>query len=153
MAKGKILKGPIFELEDSKGLVSDLIATKTGVDKKKTMESIKKNLASWMENEDFNRFRSERLDLAIVARVDKQRMKQQDVDNIAKVVLDALKRNKKVGFKRDVFLFYDDSQVVRLLAYKIPREEDKMYDTDRLDISFRIHDPQKQMKLRSVNQI
>lgn len=153
MAKGKILKGPISELEDSKGLFSDLIATKTGVDKKKTIESIKKNLASWMKKEDFNRFRSERLDLAIVARVNKQRMKQQDVDNIAKVVLDALRRNKKVGFKRDVFLFYDDSQVVRLLVYKIPREEDEMYDTDGLDISFRIYDHQKQMILRSVNQI
>jgi len=141
MGKKKASKGPIFELEDSKGLFSNLIATKTGVNRKKTIESIKKDLSSWMEKEDFNRFRSERLDLAIVARVTKQRMKQQDVDNIAKVVLDALKRNKEVGSKQDVFLFYDDSQVVRLLVYKIPREEDEMYDTDSLQISFRIHDP------------
>jgi len=153
MAKGRASKGPTFELEDSKGLFSDLITTKTGVNRKKTIESIKKNLASWMGKKDFNRFRNKRLDLAIAARVNKQRMKQQDVDNIAKVVLDALRRSDKAGFKRDVFLFYDDSQVVRLLVCKIPREEDEMYNTDGLDISFRIHDPQKQMILKLVNQI
>jgi len=151
--KGRALEGPIFELEDSKGLFSDLIATKTGVNRKETIESIKKNLASWMGKEDFNRFRSKRLDLAIVARVNKQRMEQQDVDNIAKVVLDALRRNDKTGLKRNVFLFYDDSQVVRLLVYKIPRKEDETCDTDGLDISFRVHDHKKEMKLRQVNQI
>ena len=155
MAKGKALKGPVWMLEGSEGLFSDLIATKTRdkVNREKTIESIKKNLSSWMKTKYFNKFRNQRLDLAIIARVNKQRMEKQDVDNIAKVVLDALRKKDKAGFKWDAFLFYNDSQVVRLLVYKIPREEDEMYDTDGLDISFRIHDPQKQMILTPVNQI
>lgn len=106
-----------------------------------------------MMNKNFDRFRHESLDLAIVAKVDKQRMKRQDVDNIAKVVLDALRKNKEVDSKEDVFLFYDDSQIARLLVWKIPREEDERYDTDGLVISFRIHDPHKQMLLASGDEI
>ena len=141
-------------LEGCEGLFSDLITTKTsGINRKATIRNIKTNLASWMMNRNFDRFRHEPLDLAIVAKVDKRRMERQDVDNIAKVVLDALRKNKEIDWKEDVFLFHDDSQVARLLVWKMPREEDGRYDTDGVVISFRIHDPQKQMLLVSVDEI
>ena len=64
-------------------------------------------------------------------------LKLQDVDNIAKVVLDALKG----------CLFKDDSQIVRLLLVKQEAELLAGYDTNSLVISFRVHDPEKDMIL------
>lgn len=130
------------------GVFSDLITLKTGrINKKETLKGIKKNLEDWIKNPHFNEIRKEKLDLAIVAIVNRQRMEKQDVDNISKIVLDALKKNDRLDFKKDVFLFYDDSQIVRLLVQKVQREEEENYTTDGLIISFRKHDPQKQMIL------
>jgi len=84
--------------------------------------------------------------LTIVVEVNKQRMQEQDVDNVAKVVIDALKRDENI--RPGAFLFYDDTQIARLLVYKISREEDEIYDTDKYIISFRRHDPNKQMSLK-----
>jgi len=96
-----------------------------------------------MKNPTFDAIRSSSLDLAIVARVSPNRMKNQDIDNIAKVVIDAL--NKSEGDPR--FLFYDDNQIVRLLVWKIQEQENVRYNTDTLTISFRIHNDKKQMIL------
>lgn len=145
---GKKIKGPILKLKGSREVFSDLITLKTGkINRKATMRELKTNLEMWMSNPDFEEFRESLLDLAIVAKVNKQRMKNQDVDNIAKIVLDALRKNDKFDFKKDVFLFKDDSQVVRLLVCKILKEEDEFHNTDGLIISFRKHDPKKQMIL------
>ncbi len=98
-----------------------------------------------MENKGFNDIRDELLDIAIVFYLNTSRMKRQDVDNLAKVVLDGLQRDKSEP--ELPYLFADDSQVVRLLLYKIRKTDDEHYDTDQLYISVRKHNPKKQMVL------
>jgi Holliday junction resolvase RusA-like endonuclease len=151
MIKGRISKIPNclkVKLDGSIAVFSDLITVKTGkINKTETIKMIKTNLESWIKNPLFNEFRNEKLDLAVIAIVNKQRMKKQDVDNVLKVVLDALKKNDKLNFKKDAFLFYDDSQIVRVLVQKVERVEDLNYETDQLVISFRKHNPNKQMIL------
>ena len=85
------------------------------------------------------------MDLAIVIKLSPYRFKQQDADNIAKVICDALKKRR--GDNR--FLFNDDSQIIRLLIWKIQRIEDPLWETDGYDISFRIYDSSKPMELVS----
>jgi Holliday junction resolvase RusA-like endonuclease len=80
---------------------------------------VKRNMEHWMRNPNFEIIRKGHLDLAIIARISSKRMQNQDVDNLAKVVLDALKEKK--GDPR--FLFHDDSQIVKLLVWKIERQE------------------------------
>jgi len=144
----KIPNGLKVKLESSIGCFSDLVTIKTGkINRLETIKALKTNLESWMKNPHFSELRKDKLDLAIVTIVNKQRMKTQDVDNILKVVLDALKKNNKLNFKKNAFLFYDDSQIVRVLIQKVERVEDKDYETDELVISFRKHDPNKQMIL------
>lgn len=143
----KIPNGLKARLEDSIGF-SDLVTIRTsGKNRIETIKILKTNLEGWIKNSCFNELRKEKLDLAIIAIVNKQRMKRQDVDNILKIVLDALKKNDKLNFKKDAFLFYDDSQIVRVLIQKVERVEDENYETDGLIISFRKHDPDKQMIL------
>lgn len=135
---------PFYELEDSFGTFDDLITIRTkGKYKKETIEEIKRNIESWMKNPDFESVRTSPLDLAIIARVSPRRMKNQDIDNIVKVVIDALKKSE--GDPR--FLFYDDCQIIRLLAWKLLETKYTGYNTDTLTISFRIHDIKKQMIL------
>ncbi|AEA46856.1 hypothetical protein Arcve_0841 [Archaeoglobus veneficus SNP6] len=98
-----------------------------------------------MENPLFEEIRKAQLDVAIVAFVPKSRVKNQDVDNISKIVLDTLKKDKQDP--SSPYLFVDDSQVVRLLVYKKPCEAIEGYETSTLIISFRKHDPSKQMIL------
>ncbi len=134
---------PLF-LEGTNYIFHDLITIKTRDEyKRDVVEKLRKNLAIWMKNPQFNKTRNELLDIAIVARVHENRMKDQDVDNIAKVVLDALQESK--GDSR--FLFYNDNQVIRLLIYKQQSKNLPSYNTDGLTVSFRIHDPEKQMVL------
>lgn len=151
MIKGRISKMSSYlkvRLKDSIAVFSDLITVKTGkINRIETIKMIKTNLESWMKNPWLNELRNEKLDLAVIAIVNRQRMKRQDVDNILKVVLDALKKNDKIDFKKDAFLFYDDSQIVRVLVQKIERVKDPNYETDQLVISFRKYDPNKQMIL------
>ncbi|WP_332247735.1 RusA family crossover junction endodeoxyribonuclease [Archaeoglobus veneficus] len=113
--------------------------------KKEIIKEIKTNLKSWMENPLFEEIRKAQLDVAIVAFVPKSRVKNQDVDNISKIVLDTLKKDKQDP--SSPYLFVDDSQVVRLLVYKKPCEAIEGYETSTLIISFRKHDPSKQMIL------
>jgi len=78
-----------------------------------------------------------KIDLAIIIYRKPSFIKNQDLDNIAKVILDVLKNN----------LFYDDRQVERLLLMKQGATQIEGHNTDSLVISFRIHDPSKQMIL------
>jgi Holliday junction resolvase RusA-like endonuclease len=147
--------GEFLVLEDSKGSANDLIEIKTGGNKNRkwTKKELTINIKSWMENKYFDKFREKKLDLSIVAYVNDYRMKNQDVDNIAKPILDALQKDKNDPKKP--YLFKDDSQVVRLIVYKKPKEDlvvkdhakEWIYKTDSVMLSFREHDPKKQMIL------
>ena len=144
MTIGRTGSGPFLVLENNLGTFDDLVTVKTkGEYRKDVIANIKCNLESWMANPHFEDVRTSNLDLAIIARVSPSRMKNQDADNLAKIVMDALKKSK--GDTR--FLFYDDCQVVRLLVWKMQQEEQSGYNTDTLTISFRIHDESKQMIL------
>lgn len=144
MTFGRISSRPYLVLENSDGSFDDLVTIKTGGRyKRAVMDVIKTNLGNWMQNPSFKDIRGELLDLVIVARVSARRMKSQDIDNLAKIVLDALK--EKAG--DPCFLFRDDSQIARLLVWKIEREEQPGWNTDSLTISFRVHDDKKQMAL------
>ena len=141
---GRIGSTPHLVLEANSGAFDDLVTIKTGGRYRcEIIEKTRRNLESWMKNPDFKDVRNSLLDLAIVARVSPDRMKNQDIDNIAKVVMDALKESD--GDSR--FLFHDDRQVVRILVWKIQREERAEYNTDSLTISFRVHDDRRQMVL------
>jgi Holliday junction resolvase RusA-like endonuclease len=144
MTIGRTGSKPFLVLEDSLGTFDDLVIAKTrGKRRREVIEQTRCNLESWMKNPHFENVRASPLDLAIVARVSPGRMKNQDIDNIAKVVIDALKKSD--GDSR--FLFYDDCQVVRLLVWKLQEKEYAEYNTDSLTVSFRIHDDRKQMTL------
>ena len=125
-------------LEGSEGTFGDLITVKTkNKTKQKMIDEIRSNLGSWMEKFPHLHDTNERIDMAIVVYRRVGYLKRQDLDNIAKVVLDALKGR----------LFGDDSQIVRLLLVKKEAELLAEYDTDSLVISFRIHDPERDMIL------
>ncbi|MCD6575605.1 MAG: RusA family crossover junction endodeoxyribonuclease [Nanoarchaeota archaeon] len=129
-------------LKDDEGMFHDLIVIKS-TKKKEINNTIKEHLNEWMDNPHF-KDKSKKFDVAIVIYVDNFRMKKQDVDNISKVVLDALKKSKN---PKEPHLFEDDSQVVRLLIYKLPSKRTRDYNTNSLVISFREHNPSKQMIL------
>ncbi|MFC2016929.1 RusA family crossover junction endodeoxyribonuclease [Chloroflexota bacterium] len=141
---GKTGSPPFLQLEDSIVVSGNLGELKTG-DKyrKDTINVIKTNLSNWMANNNFEPIRGQQLDLAVVIKLSPYRFKKQDADNIAKVICDASKRRK--GDNR--FLFNDDSQIIRLLIWKIQRVEDTLWETDSYDISFRVHDSSKSMIL------
>lgn len=125
-------------LEDSEGTFGDLITVKTKSEtKKKMIEEIRSSQGSWMEKFPYLHDTNKKIDLAIVVYRQVGYLKRQDLDNIAKVVLDALKG----------YLFKDDSQIVRLLLVKKEAELLAGYDTDSLVISFRIHNPERDMIL------
>ena len=142
---GRSGSGPFLTLEGSLGHSVDLVTVQTGKHLKKeaTIETIRRNLAIWMGNPEFMALKCSPLDLAIVAKVNRQRMLTQDVDNIAKVVLDDLKETH--GDPR--FLFHEDSQVTRLLIWKVQQDNHLQYNTDTVDISFRVYDPDRQMSM------
>lgn len=130
-------------LEDSKsfGLLLEVKSYYFG--KKETISKIKahieyekRNDLSWKELEE------EKLDVAIVIHINSCRYKSQDVDNIAKVVLDALKKGKLGSY-----LIEDDSQIIRLLIYKKLREKSEISETDQVSVSMKKHDPEKDMKI------
>lgn len=125
-------------LEDSEGTFGDLITVKTKSEtKKEVIKEMQSSQGSWMEKFPHLHDINKKIDMAIVVYRQVGYLKRQDLDNIAKVVLDALKG----------YLFKDDSQIVRLLLVKKEAELLEGYDTDSLVISFRIHDPERDMIL------
>jgi Holliday junction resolvase RusA-like endonuclease len=138
----KTSTGEFLILEDSLGANHDLITIKTSSKKKKEMEKeIKTNLSNWAENvsRNFPQLHDieTKLDIAIVVYRKGGYLGRQDLDNIAKIVLDALKG----------VLFKDDSQVARLLLFKKEAKQLTGFKTDSAVISFRVHNPDKQMAL------
>ena len=143
---GKTGSPPFLQLEDSIGVSGNLGEVKTGNKyRKDTINAIKTDLSNWMTNNNFEPIRGQQLDLAVVIKLSPYRFKKQDADNIAKVICDALKRRK--GDNR--FLFNDDSQIIRLIIWKIQRVADPSWETDSYDISFRTYDFNKPMILIS----
>ena len=141
----KISAGKQLILNGSKGSSNSLFTVKTSSKTKfETIKDIKINLKNWMENKNFNEFRNKKIDLSIVIYTSKLNMKKQDVDNIAKIILDAICENK---FHEPPFLFNNDNQIVRLLVYKIKQEEIKESNTAEFVISFREHKAELQMNL------
>ena len=133
--KGSILLGDLCEI--------------TTKDKKRMIGMIKKRISDefFLPNSDkWKELRNEKdFDVAIAIHVNKQRYKRQDLDNVAKIILDAIKKHKSDG--PDEYLINDDSQVVRLLLYKKQRDELKDVETDQLSISIRKHNPGEEMIL------
>lgn len=145
--------GLTLVLKERIGSASVLMRVKTGNShRQKTRDEIKKELACWMKNKCFDPYRKGSFDLALVVKLDEKRMEDQDVDNIAKRVLDALqiKRGEPVTVPH---LFVDDSQVARLLVFKRPRKEVQATITDEVTISFRKHAFRKQMILETQRAI
>ena len=140
----------LLVLEGSDNYYHNLTTIKTSnIYKRQIKEKIRIDLANWLKNPHFDTMRHGLLDIAAVATVNDRNMLIQDVDNIAKVVLDGLKEEK--GDSR--FLFHDDNQVTRLLIYKLRSKKVPGYNTDSLTISFRAHDSNKQMILINPSQI
>jgi len=137
-------------LKDCLGSNSDLIEIITSPKLKKSMvKKIRENFGVYFKNERFKEVREAGalLDLAVFLEVDIKRFKNQDLDNIQKVVLDALQKDKADPSWN--YLFENDSQVCRILVWKVKKREIKVlnekYNTASMTISFRIHDPSKQM--------
>lgn len=148
----KMSKDPVYLLENSSGSSNMLIVVYTSITKRKEMKGIIRNsLRDWMKNNHFDSLRDQLVDVAIVYHTDNLRTRRQDVDNVAKVVLDSIKRDSKNT--ELPFLINDDSQVVCLLIQKIKKTEMDGYETGQVAISFRIHDPSKQMILVNQNEI
>ncbi|MFC1897198.1 RusA family crossover junction endodeoxyribonuclease [Chloroflexota bacterium] len=142
--KAMVSTPPSLKLEDCLGSYEALGEIKSGSRyKKKTIQDIKKQLHRWMNAESFKPVKGKKLDVAIVIKCSPTRYKNQDTDNISKIICDALKEKK--GDYR--YLFNDDSQIIRLLVWKMRRTDNAHYGTDSYAISFRIHAPNKQMTL------
>lgn len=138
----KVCSGGYLALENSL-VFGTLIKISTSKNKKKTKEEIKRAITDDKYVQGFEKYdnlKDKPLDIAITIYISKENYKRQDVDNIAKVVLDALKGE----------LFNDDSQVIRLLVYKkeITQQEDA--ETFQISVSARVHDISKDMILENV---
>ena len=147
----KMRRDPVFLLEGSAGSSGVLTYVLTSTKRKEMKEKIRSSLWNWMKNNYFDSIRDQLVDVAIVYHTDTLRAKRQDVDNVAKVVLDAIKRDSKNN--ELPFLINDDSQVVRLLVQKLGKTKMDGYETDQVSISFRVHDPARQMILVNLNEI
>ena len=128
--------GILLVLENSHH-ISVLLEVQTSTPKKreKTKEEIRVSLSDYAKNVLFNDLRAKPLDIAILIYVNNLRMKRQDVDNVAKVVLDALRKQGKSPEYQ--WLIEDDCHIRRLLVYKKKQEKSKYHNTHQLVISFR----------------
>lgn len=140
------------DCKDCKGVWAVLIEIKTGTDEDKT-ESIKKirNEVNHFGDKYYDKFRTADLDFAIFLEVTPMRYLTQDLDNVQKVVFDALKEDTNDPSWKNKHLYKDDKKISRVIAWKVKREEDAGFNTDSLTISFRIHDPSKQMIMEKEN--
>ena len=125
---------------------SDLITIHTSK-KEKTIEKIRSNLWAWFENEQVKKMRNEKVDVAICLFICNAKYKNQDVDNIAKIVLDAISKRRKND--SGPYLLNNDNQVIRLLVYKQKSKDSELLQacTDQVNISIRKHNQKEQMIL------
>jgi Holliday junction resolvase RusA-like endonuclease len=91
----------------------------------------------------------ELLDVSIVVHIRKGRHRRQDLDNLAKIILDALQKPKTED--GCPYLYENDNQIIRLLLVKKERTEYSDSETSQLSISARKHDPEKQMILKELS--
>ncbi len=140
--KRKFCSGGYYNLEG--GLITGtLMKIRTSKCKELTKEEIKKAIIDDKSLQDIEKYESlinKLLDIAIVIYLSKGNYTRQDVDNIAKVVLDGLKEE----------LLNDDSQIIRLLVYKKENIEIEDAETFQIGISVREHNPLKEMVLENV---
>jgi len=102
----------ILRLKDCIGCSSEILIVLTSK-KKDSIKKIRLALKEWMLNKTFSFLKSSLIDLSIVVYLDSisyNRYNKQDLDNISKVVLDALSKDKKDVLQP--YLFENDSQVV-----------------------------------------
>jgi Holliday junction resolvase RusA-like endonuclease len=131
----------------SYGDLIDIITNKRG--KKEMVSTIRKNFGEYFKNENFKKIREAGtlIDLAIFLEVDINNFKNQDLDNIQKVVLDALEKDEKDPSWN--YLYENDSQVCRILVWKVPKKKIEVlntkFNTVSMTISFRNYAPSKQM--------
>ncbi len=135
-------------LEDSEFDSGDLIDIHTNK-RDKMIKKIRSDLMLYNVPESL---RKELLDVAIVIHLRKGRYKTQDLDNIAKIILDALQKPKNSEDSLG-YLYENDNQIIRLLLYKIEREEDPEAETSQLSISARKHNPNKEMILKEQRMV
>ena len=137
-------KSPI--LEDSLSY-SHLITIKTGKAKRKeTKKILRASLVDrWKGTPKIQELLDEPVDLSIALYVSKKNIASQDLDNISKVVLDALSKTN-IGKEKDTgpYILNNDSQVMRLLLSKTITEASDG-STCSMVISIRKHDPDKQI--------
>lgn len=143
----KLANEEYLQLEDSI-VHGDLIEIKSSKQYKKEMiNKIRRNIVLDRNHPKISRIKNELIDVAIVIYVTPIRFKRQDLDNVAKVVLDALTSLNKED--KD-YLIKDDNQIVRLLLYKKQRIEHPESDTSQMSVSIREHNPNKDMKLIKI---
>ncbi len=132
-------------LEDSY-ISSDLITTHTSK-KEEMIGEIRCNLAHWFKNETVRQLMHKKVDIGLGMFICKQKLDRQDVDNVCKVILDAISKRGKDD--EGPYLLDNDNQVIRLLIYKqeSTRAEELGSCTDQMTLSIREHDPDKQMIL------
>lgn len=135
-------------LEDAEFYDGDLIDIHTT----KRSEMIKKIRENLSIHKSPEHLKKALLDVAIVLHVRKGRYKTQDLDNIAKIVVDALEKPKDPNDKFP-YLYENDNQIIRLLLYKIQRKDQLDAETSQLSISARKHNPHKNMILRELKGI
>ncbi|PIN87737.1 hypothetical protein COV12_02220 [Candidatus Woesearchaeota archaeon CG10_big_fil_rev_8_21_14_0_10_32_24] len=126
-----------------------------------TASSKKKEILSKIRNQIKSFFKEEvkktdkLVDVAIVIYVNEDRWEKQDVDNIAKVVIDSLGKNR-LDIEGEMCLLENDSQIVRLFVEK--RKSDKITirkDTcfDSISISVRFFEKHKDKSLNIIEML
>ena len=131
-------------LEDYGFAYGGLIEITTG----KRKEMIQQLRRDFIIHKFSEKLKKSLLDVSIVVHIRKGRYKWQDLDNLAKIILDALEKPKQ---EDDLpYLYENDSQIVRLIMYKIERIECLESETSQLSISARIHNPKQEMILKEI---
>lgn len=142
--KGPSPTGPVLEGHEGYNDTFNIVKTSK---EDETIEKLRRELATWMKNEVFDKSRQKDIDLAVVFEpADEDNVI--DVDNFVKPVLASLQNHD--DDERDRHLIEDDSQIRRLLVHKL-KAPDRIepYDTPRLIVSFREYDPEKQMVMEN----
>ncbi|MFB6144659.1 MAG: hypothetical protein ABEJ98_05095 [Candidatus Nanohaloarchaea archaeon] len=104
------------------------------------IEKLRKGLANWMKNENFEDYKDKNIDVAIVYHYTDENQAL-DVDNLVKPVISSLENDERADDGE--YLVEDDSQVRQILSKSMRAES---LDEDYLTISFREHS-EKPMKL------
>ena len=146
--RGRVSKCPKYVLEDKQASIGMLLTVQTSskILKNKTKILIRNEVDGRAAKGVFDAIRDKPVDLCLHVSLNKARFKKQDLDNIQKVVFDAIKKDRRCPDRN--YIVNDDSQIIRCIVYKTNRIEDECVDTDELTISAREHNPGKQMVLR-----